>query len=84
MPGPVLAHINALYQEPLWNNRDNPDFSTDFIPRPHLDANGTCGVKSNPEWLEFAQLEEILHLVEQLIGGNQVDHGQTCNLMDQK
>jgi hypothetical protein len=73
----TLARINALYQELLDNNRDNPNFSADFILGPHLDASGSYGIKGNPEWLEFARIPEILDMIEQLIGPDLILWGVT-------
>ena len=77
VPQATLARINELYQNLLEDNKDNPDFSADFILGPHLDANGSYGVKGDPEWLEFARIPEILDMVEQLIGGDFVLWGVT-------
>jgi hypothetical protein len=77
VPEVTLARINELYLNLLEDNRDNPDFSADFILGPHLDANGTYGVKGDPEWLEFTRIPEILDMVEQLIGGDFILWGVT-------
>ncbi|MBT8433936.1 MAG: phytanoyl-CoA dioxygenase family protein, partial [Gammaproteobacteria bacterium] len=77
VPEVTLARINELYQNLLEANSDNPDFSADFILGPHLDASGTYGVKGDPEWLEFTRIEEILDMVEQLIGGDFILWGVT-------
>ena len=55
-----LERIDALYRELIENNRDHPDFTPDFILGPHLDADGTYGIRGNPAWLEFARDPEIL------------------------
>ena len=73
----VLSKIETLYDDLIERNQDNPDFSADFILGPHLDANGTYGIKGDPEWLEFAQIPEILDMVEQLIGDSFVLWGMT-------
>ena len=77
LPDTILAKINRLYQKLLNDNRDSPDFSADFILGPHLDANGTYGVKGDPEWLEMARIPEILDMVEQLIGSDFILWGMT-------
>lgn len=73
----TLQRIDKLYQQLLEDNQGNSDFSADFILGPHLDANGTYGIKGNPEWLEFAKIPEILDMVEQLIGGDFILWGMT-------
>jgi hypothetical protein len=70
VPQATLAHIHELYQKLLEDNKDNPDFSPDFILGPHLNAHGSYGVKGDPAWLEFARIPEILDMIEQLIGGD--------------
>jgi hypothetical protein len=77
VPPATLERINALYQQLLQKNTDNPEFSADFILGPHLDANGTYGIKGDPEWLEFARIPEILDMVEQLIGPDLILWGVT-------
>ena len=77
VPTTTLERIGQLYHQLLENNKDNPDFCADFILGPHLDANGTYGVKGDPEWLEFAQMPEILDMIEQLIGGDFILWGVT-------
>ncbi len=77
LPEATLARIDALYRKLLDDNRDSPDFSADFILGPHLDTDGTYGVKGDPEWLEFAQIPEILDMVEQLIGPDFILWGMT-------
>jgi hypothetical protein len=77
VPGVTLVRINELYLNLLEDNRDNPDFSADFILGPHLDATGTYGVKGDPEWLEFTRIAEILDMVEQLIGSDLILWGVT-------
>ena len=56
----TLVRINELYQNLLEDNKDNPDFSADFILGPHLDASGSYGVKGDPAWLEFARIPRFL------------------------
>lgn len=73
----IMQRIDSLYQQLLDDNRDNPDFSADFILGPHLDANGTYGIKGDPQWLEFARIPDILDMVEQLIGGDFILWGMT-------
>jgi hypothetical protein len=77
VPPATLARIDRLYQELLLKNADNPEFSADFILGPHLDANGTYGIKGDPEWLDFARIPEILDMVEQLIGPDLILWGVT-------
>ncbi len=77
LPAETLKRIDQLYQELLHNNRDNADFSPDFILGPHLDASGTYGIKGDPAWLEFARIPEILDMVEQLIGPDLILWGVT-------
>jgi hypothetical protein len=77
LPTETLNRIDQLYRELLHNNHDNPDFSADFILGPHLDASGTYGIKGDPAWLEFARIPEILDMVEQLIGADQILWGVT-------
>jgi len=77
IPETVMQRIDALYQQLLEDNADNPDFSADFILGPHLDASDTYGVKGNPEWLEFAKIPQVLDMVEQLIGGDFILWGVT-------
>ena len=77
IPEATLNQIETLYQQLLDNNQHNPDFSPDFILGPHLDAEGTYGIKGNPEWLQFAQIPAILDMIEQLIGGDFILWGMT-------
>ena len=77
IPENLLKDINKLYQKLLTDNKKNPAFSADFILGPHLDANGTYGVRGDPAWLEFARIPEILDMVEQLIGVNFILWGVT-------
>jgi len=77
LPRATLERIDGLYRELLENNRDNPDFSPDFILGPHLDGRGGYGVKGDPAWLEFARIPEILDMVEQLIGPDLILWGVT-------
>ena len=77
VPQATLARINNLYQKLLEANKNIPDFSADFILGPHLNAQGSYGVKGDPEWLEFARIPEILDMIEQLIGGDFVLWGVT-------
>jgi hypothetical protein len=72
-----LDELAALYADLILQNQDNPDFTPDFILGPHLDADGAYGVKGNPAWLKFAQLPQILDMVEQLIGSDFVLWGMT-------
>lgn len=77
LPAETLAHIDQLYRQLLLDNRDNPDFSADFILGPHLDAQGAYGIRGNPAWLEFARIPEILDMIEQLIGPDLILWGVT-------
>ncbi len=77
VPGPMLERMRAAYDRLLAANRDNPDFSPDFILGPHLDTAGTYGVEGDPEWLEFALIPEILDMVEQVAGPDLVLWGVT-------
>jgi hypothetical protein len=77
VPPATLERIDRLYQELLLKNADNPEFCADFILGPHLDANGTYGIKGDPQWLEFARIAEILDMVEQLIGPDLILWGVT-------
>ncbi len=77
LPQATLQRIDQLYQQLLEDNQANPEFSADFILGPHLDANGTYGIKGCPEWLEFAKFPEILDMVEQLIGSDFILWGMT-------
>ena len=77
VPPATLECIDRRYQELLLKNVNNPDFSADFILGPHLDANGTYGIKGDPQWLEFARIPDILDMVEQLIGPDQILWGVT-------
>ena len=77
VPSATLEHIDRLYQELLIKNADTPEFSADFILGPHLDANGTYGIKGDPQWLEFVRIPEILDMVEQLIGPDLILWGVT-------
>ncbi len=77
VPETTLRRIDRLYRKLLRDNRDQPDFSADFILGPHLDASGTYGVRGDPEWLEFARITEILDMVEQLIGPDFILWGMT-------
>ena len=72
-----LDRIERLYQELIERNRDHPDFSEDFILGPHLDADGSYGLRGDPAWLEIAQNENILDMVEQLIGPDFILWGMT-------
>ena len=73
----TLNKIDTLYQQLIADNKDNPDFNTDFILGPHLDADGTYGIKGNPDWLEFAKIPEILEMIKQLIGNDFILWGMT-------
>ena len=77
VPQATLERIDRLYQELLLKNADNPDFAADFILGPHLDANGSYGIKGDPQWLEFARIPDILDMVEQLIGSDLILWGVT-------
>ena len=77
LPATTLEHIDKLYRELLYRNRDNPDCSPDFILGPHLDAEGAYGIKGDSAWLEFARIPEILDMVEQLIGPDMILWGVT-------
>ena len=77
LPDETLSRINQLYQKLLDDNRDNPDFSPDFILGPHLDTSDSYGIKGDPEWLEFARIPGILDMVEQLIGPDFILWGVT-------
>jgi hypothetical protein len=77
IPSATLERIDQLYRELILNNRDNPDFTPDFILGPHLDADGTYGIKGNPKWLEIARDPDILDMVEQLIGPDLILWGVT-------
>ncbi len=77
VPDRILRSINSLYQKLLADNQRNPEFSADFVLGPHLDADGTYGVKGDPAWLEFARIPEILDMVEQLIGPDFILWGMT-------
>jgi len=77
IPESIMRRIDALYTQLLVDNQNNPDFSADFILGPHLDATGTYGVKGNPEWLDFANIPEILNMIEQLIGADFILWGMT-------
>lgn len=77
VPVNLLRRIDELYRKLLADNREYPDFSPDFILGPHLDASGTYGVKGDPAWLDFAQIPEILDMVEQLIGRDFILWGMT-------
>lgn len=77
IPLVTMQRIDELYQQLLDNNKDNPEFSADFILGPHLDATGTYGIKGDPRWLEFAKIPKILDMVEQLIGSNFILWGMT-------
>lgn len=68
LPGQTLARIGDAYQRLLERNREEPDFSPDFILGPHLANEGGYGVKGDPEWLEFASDPAILDMVEQVMG----------------
>lgn len=72
-----LEQIDLLYQKLLEDNRDNEEFSADFILGPHLDSCDTYGVKGDPAWLDIIRNPEILDLVEQLIGPDLVLWGVT-------
>jgi len=77
VPACILRDINSLYQKLLADNQHNPEFSADFVLGPHLDADGTYGVKGDPAWLKFARITEILDMVEQLIGPDFILWGMT-------
>ena len=77
VPGAVLARIDRLYRQLIDDNKDNPDFSENFILGPHLDASDAYGVKGDPAWLEFTHIPEILDMVEQLIGADLILWGVT-------
>ncbi len=73
----ALERIGELYQALLRDNRDNPDFSPDFILGPHLDTSGSYGIKGDPAWLDFARDPELLDMIEQLIGPDLILWGVT-------
>lgn len=73
----TLKRIGHLYQQMLEDNQHNAEFSADFILGPHLDTSDSYGIKGNPQWLEFANIPEILDMVEQLIGGDFILWGMT-------
>jgi len=77
VPDNLLKDISKLYQKLLTDNKNNPEFSADFILGPHLNADGSYGVRGDPAWLEFARIPEILDMVEQLIGANFILWGVT-------
>ena len=77
LPEAVLERINRLYQKLLDDNQNNSDFSPDFILGPHLNSDGSYGIIGDSAWLEFARIEEILDMVEQLIGADFVLWGVT-------
>ena len=77
VPEKTLAQIRAAYDRLLAANKDNPDFSPDFILGPHLDTQGTYGVAGDREWLEFAMIPEVLDMVEQVVGPDLVLWGVT-------
>lgn len=77
VPEETLARIKDAYDRLLEANKDVPDFSPDFILGPHLEGDGSYGVKGDPEWLEFARIPEILDMVEQVAGPDLVLWGIT-------
>ena len=77
VPESTLKRIDALYQKLLEENQSNPEFSANFILGPHLNADGSYGVKGDPAWLEFARIPEILDMLEQLIGADFILWGIT-------
>jgi hypothetical protein len=77
VPQALLDELAGLYDDLIVQNQNNPDFSPDFILGPHLDTEGTYGVKGNPAWLKFAKLPPVLDMVEQLIGSDFVLWGMT-------
>ena len=68
VPQDILDRINTAYESLLAENAGNPEFSADFILGPHISTTGSYGVKGDPVWLEFAQIPEILDMLEQVIG----------------
>ncbi|MGI9406651.1 MAG: phytanoyl-CoA dioxygenase family protein, partial [Hyphomicrobiaceae bacterium] len=77
VPEETLDRIRAAYDKLLEENKDNPEFSADFILGPHLTTPGTYGVMGDPVWLEFAQIPEILDMLEQLVGPDLILWGVT-------
>ncbi|MCZ6471351.1 MAG: phytanoyl-CoA dioxygenase family protein [Gammaproteobacteria bacterium] len=77
VPQTILARIDQLYNKLIEDNKANPEFSADFILGPHLDANGSYGIKGDPAWLEMTRIPEILDMVEQLIGPDLILWGVT-------
>ena len=77
LPQETLSRLRQLYDKLLDDNRGKPGFSPDFILGPHLDADGTYGIKGDPAWLDFARIPEILDMVEQLIGPDFILWGMT-------
>ena len=77
VPAETLAEINRLYEKLIAENQDNPEFSPDFILGPHLDTDGSYGIKGDPAWLEFTRIPEVLDMVEQLIGTDFILWGVT-------
>jgi hypothetical protein len=77
VPQGLLDEMAVLYEDLILQNRDNPDFSADFILGPHLDGQGAYGIKGSSAWLKFAKLPPVLDMVEQLIGSDFVLWGMT-------
>ncbi len=77
LPEATLQRIQQLYEKLIEENKDNPDFSADFILGPHLDASSTYGIKGDSAWLEFIHIEEINDMIEQLIGPDLILWGMT-------
>jgi len=77
VPEPLLERIRVAYDNLLAANAGNPEFSADFILGPHLTTPGTYGVKGDPVWLEFAQIPEVLDMLEQVAGPDLVLWGVT-------
>ena len=77
VPEATLTKIRDAYDRLLSENAGNPEFSADFILGPHLTTPGTYGVNGDPIWLEFAQIPEILDMLEQVVGRNLILWGVT-------
>ena len=74
LPDHLLDRMRSALDELIERNRH---MTTDIMICPHLLAAGTQGLAGGREWLEFAANDDILDMVEQLIGPDIILWGTT-------